>query len=117
MRPRRVFLAAALGALVLQSLRLYGAFDVLQFVLAHSAGPWGPVLFVPAYAASCILCLPGSVLTFGAGAVFGFEKGAALVLAGANLGALAAFFLSRHLLYGLVHKRVQKNRKLRALDR
>ncbi|MBI1726270.1 MAG: hypothetical protein HYR50_03285 [Candidatus Rokubacteria bacterium] len=42
-------------------------------------GPRGPATFALLYIAATVLFLPGSVLTLGAGAVFGLVKGAVLV--------------------------------------
>ena len=58
---------------------------------------WAPVLFLVAYAGLTALALPGSLLTIVGGAAFGFAWGLPLVLVAANLGANAAFLLSRWL--------------------
>jgi uncharacterized membrane protein YdjX (TVP38/TMEM64 family) len=58
---------------------------------------WAPLLFVAAYAGLTAIALPGSLLTIVGGAAFGFGWGFPLVLAGANLGANAAFVVSRWL--------------------
>ena len=61
--------------------------------LAH-LGPWGPVLFVAAYAAAAVILAPAFLLTFAAGAVFGLWEGTLLVYVGATLGSTAVFALA-----------------------
>ncbi len=79
-------------------------------------GPWGPAAFVLLYAAATVLMVPGSVLTLGAGAVFGPLKGAAIVWAAATLGATAAFVLGRSLARDRVAKRLAADARLAAVD-
>lgn len=82
----------------------------------EQSGPMGWVLFVIAYALSCVLFLPGSVLSFGAGAVYGFWGATMLVSVASVVGALANFLSTRHLLRGWVGRRFGDSRKFRALD-
>ncbi len=58
---------------------------------------WAPLVFVLAYAAATAFALPGSLLTIAGGAVFGFGWGSLLNSIGANIGASAAFGMSRFL--------------------
>ena len=74
--------------------------EVRQFF--DDLGWIAPVVFVLLYAASTVFLLPASVLTIGAGTIFGFGPGVALVLVGANLGALAGFVAARWLGRGSV---------------
>gem|GEM_PF-140845 len=62
----------------------------------QAAGPWAPLLFILVYALATVLGMPGSVLTLGAGALFGLVKGTLLASAASTLGATAAFLLARH---------------------
>ena len=59
-------------------------------------GAWGPVLFVLLYVAATVLFLPGSILTLGAGVVFGLARGGVIVSISATLGATAAFLVGRY---------------------
>ncbi len=59
--------------------------------------PWAPVVFVALYAGATALAVPGTILTFAGGAVFGFWWGTLLNLLAANIGANAAFLLARTL--------------------
>ncbi len=71
-----------------------GLVDALESVRRSM---WAPIVFVAIYSVATALALPGSLLTIGGGAVFGFWWGAVLNTLGANIGANAAFLLSRAL--------------------
>ena len=79
-------------------------------------GPIGWVWFIVLYALSCVLFLPGSVLSFGAGAVYGFLGGTVLVSLASVVGALANFLSTRYLLRGWMERRFATSRKFHALN-
>jgi uncharacterized membrane protein YdjX (TVP38/TMEM64 family) len=58
-------------------------------------GIWAPVGFVLIYGAATVLFFSGAVLSLAGGALFGPVWGTVLNLAGATLGATAAFLLAR----------------------
>jgi uncharacterized membrane protein YdjX (TVP38/TMEM64 family) len=89
--------------------------QLLSYV--RGLGAWGYVLFILAYVACCVFLVPAFTLTVGAGAIYGFAIGSALVITGASLGAAAAFFLARTILRARVQKMAEGNRKFAALDR
>jgi uncharacterized membrane protein YdjX (TVP38/TMEM64 family) len=62
---------------------------------------WQPVLFAGLYALATLTPLPKTLLTLGAGALFGVTVGLPVVLVGATAGALAAFALTRTLGRGI----------------
>jgi uncharacterized membrane protein YdjX (TVP38/TMEM64 family) len=62
-----------------------------------SAGWAAPVVFVLAYAVATVALVPGAPMTALAGVLFGPLLGTVVVVAGATLGATAAFALSRRL--------------------
>jgi uncharacterized membrane protein YdjX (TVP38/TMEM64 family) len=76
-------------------------------------GPWGPILFV----GTTVLFIPGSVLTLGAGAVFGVGLGSVCVSIGATLGATAAFLVGRYLARNAVARKIARNERFAAIDR
>lgn len=88
--------------------------DVLAWVAR--SGAWGPVLFVLAYVAATVLFFPGSILTLGAGAVFGVVRGSVYVSIGSTLGATAAFLVGRYLARDWVTARIAGNRRFVAID-
>lgn len=81
-----------------------------------SLGPWGPVAFVVIYILATILFIPGSILTLGAGVLFGVVLGSIYVSIGATIGAAGAFLVGRYLARGWVEKRIEGNPKFEAID-
>lgn len=82
----------------------------------ESLGSWGPVLFVVIYILGCVLFLPGSVLTIGAGFTFGLVVGTIMVSIGSTFGAGAAFLLARTVLRKWVSEKIVSMPRFRALD-
>ena len=81
-----------------------------------SSGPVGYLGFILIYIVSTVMMLPGSPLTFTAGALFGFWKGLILVSLSSTLGATCAFMVSRYLIRKSVEKRVLENKKFQSID-
>ena len=92
--------------------------DLLRHTLLHiaSMGAAGYAAFVFLYAFACVAFLPVSVLTFGAGALFGIGPGFFLVWTGATLGACASFLLGRHWLRMWAEKRLARHPLFAAID-
>lgn len=88
--------------------------DALEAV--DRLGPWGPVLFIAVYVLACLLFVPGSLLTLGAGFLYGVVRGTVLVSVAATLGATAAFLTARYLVRESVERRVSRDRRFRAVD-
>ncbi len=80
-----------------------------------SVGPVGYVLYALGYAVIALV-FPGSVLTIGAGAIFGIVGGTLVVLTGATLTATIAFILARTVLRKRIERITAKNPKFRAVD-
>jgi len=83
----------------------------------ESLGAVGPMVVVLAYVFLTVLLVPGSAITVGAGTLFGLKIGFIVVVLGANLGALVAFFLARTLLRQRVARWAESNPRFRLLDR
>ncbi|MBN8246712.1 MAG: TVP38/TMEM64 family protein [Verrucomicrobia bacterium] len=79
-------------------------------------GAWGPVIFIGIYIVASICFLPASVLTLGAGALFGVVRGSVCVSVGATLGATAAFLIGRHLARDAVARRIGQDPRFAAMD-
>ncbi|HEU4521895.1 MAG TPA: VTT domain-containing protein, partial [Thermoanaerobaculia bacterium] len=89
--------------------------EFTRYVQGLGAAGW--ILYIAVYAICCVLLIPASALTIGAGAIFGFAAGSMVVLAGATLGASAAFLLGRTVLRGRVESVAASSPRLRAMDR
>ncbi|MHC5053590.1 MAG: TVP38/TMEM64 family protein [Planctomycetota bacterium] len=79
-------------------------------------GAWGYVVFIAIYVLACVLMVPGSVLTLGAGFVFGLARGTAAVSVASTVGACLAFVLGRTLARGWIAGRVADRPRFRAID-
>jgi uncharacterized membrane protein YdjX (TVP38/TMEM64 family) len=99
--------------------KYFRAQDLLQAALdwVGTLGPWGPVIFVGIYIVATVVLLPGSVLSLGAGAVFGLVRGVAIVSLASTLAATAAFLIGRHLAREAVARRIARHDKFAAVDR
>lgn len=80
-------------------------------------GPIGYVVYVLAYVVFCVLGIPASPLTIGAGAIFGFVAGTIVVVIGATLGATLSFLLARTVMRRKIESVTASNARFRALDR
>jgi uncharacterized membrane protein YdjX (TVP38/TMEM64 family) len=80
-------------------------------------GPLGWVLYALVYALCCVAFVPASILTLGAGALYGLGTGTAVVLVGATLGASLSFLLAKSVLRKRIEKMTSGNAKFQALDR
>lgn len=85
-------------------------------VWIEQTGPVGWFWFVLLYTLSCVLFLPGSVLSFGAGAVYGFWGGTFIVSLASVAGALANFLSTRYFLRRWMEHHFAKSRKFHALN-
>lgn len=121
-RPWGMTGRAALGVvavlLVLAAGRALDAPALLReaFEGIRDLGPWGPVGFVVLYVAATVLLVPASILTLGAGAVFGVGRGVVTVWIGATLGATAAFLIGRYLARDAVARRLAAYPSFAAID-
>ncbi|NQT15383.1 MAG: TVP38/TMEM64 family protein [Planctomycetes bacterium] len=93
--------------------------DYLTLLLhwAGDLGPWGPLLLVTVYVVACLFLLPGSLLTLGAGFLFGVVWGTVAASLGSTLGATAAFLAGRTLARRRVEQKVAGYPKFQAVDR
>jgi len=116
-RGALLFGALAIVAALLAA-RYFDAPALLRTALEAIArlGAWGPVLFALLYVAATVLFLPGSILTLGAGVVFGLARGAVIVSISATLGATAAFLVGRYVARDWVAGKIEGNPKFKAID-
>ena len=97
----------------------YDLQDALRQALTwiRDLGAIGPLVFAGIYVIAAVALVPGSVLTLGAGVVFGIVKGTLVVIVSATLGATAAFLVGRYLARDWVASRIKGNEKFQAIDR
>jgi len=112
-------LYVAVGIGIVLALKYFHVQDLLKTALdwIGKLGPWGPVIFIGLYIVATVLFVPGSVLTLGAGAVFGVALGSVCVSISATLGATAAFLVGRYLARDGIARKIEKNEKFATIDR
>ena len=112
-----LYLGVALALLGLA--RYFLAQDLLKQALewVGQVEPWGAVMFIAIYAVAAVLFVPGSVLTLGAGAVFGVVWGSIYVSLASTLGATCAFLVGRYLARDAIARKIEGNERFSAIDR
>ena len=103
--PRLAVLAALLAAVGWVALHRDAAHPAAIADALQALGVWAPLIFVVLYALGALVLFPAALLSIAGGVAFGPVLGAVLDLAGATLGAGAAFLLARTLAAGWVQRR------------
>jgi uncharacterized membrane protein YdjX (TVP38/TMEM64 family) len=80
-------------------------------------GALGALVFGAAYVVAVLLFVPGSVLTIGAGLLFGFWRGLLIVSLASTTAAAAGFLIARYLARERVERLARRNEKFGAIDR
>ena len=91
-----------------------GLSNALDWV--NGLGPVGPIAFIAIYIIATVAFIPGSILTLGAGAIFGIVQGSICVFIGAMLGLTIAFLIGRYLARDWVAKKIEGNATFTAID-
>ncbi|MGB3202353.1 MAG: TVP38/TMEM64 family protein [Nodosilinea sp.] len=81
-----------------------------------SLGAIAPLAFILLYIVITVAFVPASVVTLGAGVVFGVIKGSMLVFVGAMLGATAAFLVGRYVARDWVASRIANRPRFQVID-
>lgn len=79
-------------------------------------GAWGPIFVALFYIVAAVFLLPGSVLTLGAGFLFGVPIGLLSAWTEASIGACVAFLIGRTLARDWVAAKIAANPKFTAID-
>jgi len=106
-------------AAIIIAFRVLPVADWLRSFQAYvrGLGALGYVVYTVVYALCVVAFVPASILTLGAGAIFGFVGGTIVVVIGATIGATLAFLLARTVMRKRVEAMTAKSAKFRALDR
>jgi len=86
-----------------------------QSWVAHQ-GIWGGVIYGIVYTVAVLLFVPGSVLTIGAGLVFGLLWGTVIVSIASTSAAALAFLIARYVARARVEGLAKRNKKFHAID-
>jgi uncharacterized membrane protein YdjX (TVP38/TMEM64 family) len=117
-RPLLKVIAGAVGLVVLVILgRTAGGYIQPFAQWVDGLGFWGPAAFVFGYAIAVVAFVPASLLTLGAGAIFGIVHGVIYVFVAATIGSCLAFLVSRYLARSAVEKKLEGKPKFSAIDR
>jgi uncharacterized membrane protein YdjX (TVP38/TMEM64 family) len=117
-RVARLVGVVALIAALLVAGRYLGAVSTIRHLLEWiaSLGAIAPLAFVVLYILACVFLIPGSIVTIGAGVLFGLVRGVIWVSLGATIGATCAFLLGRYLARDWVAHKIAGNPRFRAID-
>src|SRR5437016_2482373 len=75
-------------------------------VWAEGFGWWGLVFLAAAYIPACLLALPGTPITLGAGLVYGVLPTTIAISIGSTLGATLAFLVGRFFARSWVERKI-----------
>ncbi len=109
----------AQGAAANSDLSFFGSLQqqlVNALAWIDGLGAIAPLAFILLYIVITVAFVPASIVTLGAGVVFGVLKGSALVFVGAMLGATAAFLVGRYVARGWVASKIAGSPRFQAID-
>jgi uncharacterized membrane protein YdjX (TVP38/TMEM64 family) len=109
-----LLLLLGLAAFVFLPLRTWGGAWIAR---AQALGTPGAFLFMGLFVPASVLCLPGTPITFFCAVAYGFWPTWPAAIVMSNLGAQAAFLVSRLLLAGSVERWVARRPRLAAVHR
>lgn len=120
-RKSPVGLIVLVVALVVLFLLGFFVFDFGQYLnqilsWIRDQGAVGVIVFIAVYVLATVFFIPGSILTLGAGVVYGVLVGTVWVSIASTLGATMAFIVGRYLARDWVASRVSNNPRFAAID-
>lgn len=119
MRSTVVRILALLAALVVLAFagREIAALLPAFVTWVESLGPWGPIAFIAGYSIAPVILAPAFLLTIAAGAIFGVARGILYVMIGATIGSALAFLTGRYFARHFVEGLLDRDPRLKAVDR
>ena len=117
-RAGRIALAVAIVGAIGAAIAVLPIRDLATRLIAavHSAGVAGALGYAAVYVVTTVLLVPASILTVGAGFLYGPLWGTALVAPAAVTAATIAFLLARGWARPWVQRRIAGDRRFRAID-
>lgn len=108
------------AAVVVLSIAAY-LFDLQQMLQEtlewiERAGPGGMIAYFLLYIIATVFMVPGTILTLGAGVVFGVVRGSILVSLSSTAGAMTAFIVGRYMLRGKIAAKIESKATFRSMD-
>ncbi|MFW6313864.1 MAG: TVP38/TMEM64 family protein [Spirochaetota bacterium] len=112
-----VMLLVAAAALITAGI-LFDVNSYLRSLLdwVREQGALGVIVFAGVYVTATVLFIPGSILTLGAGFVYGVVWGTLYVSVASTIGATAAFLVGRYLARDWVASKVESGARFRSID-
>lgn len=116
--PLKPLLAGGIALVFIVALVTADLATPLRATLAwiDGLGWWAPAGFVVAYSIACVLLIPATLLTVGAGVVFGFVRGTVYTLFAATAGAATAFLVARYVARRRIAPWLASRPSFRAMD-
>jgi uncharacterized membrane protein YdjX (TVP38/TMEM64 family) len=115
-RFTRIVLVATIATATLWVLPRLEQIDTDELrVWLGTFGPFAPLLFVAARTGGAVVFVPGSIMAFTAGMLFGPVWGAAYNLVASTLGAITAFGIARYLAPAWIADHIAGRERLRRL--
>ena len=108
-----VLVAALITATIVFDVNTYLR-DVLEWV--RDRGTAGVLIFGAVYITATVFFIPGSILTLGAGFIYGVVWGSIYVSVASTLGATAAFVVGRYFARDWIAAKVAGNKRFAAID-
>ncbi len=91
-----ILLLFAVGVIIISPLRKHiNVESLISLIEEIKNNTYAPLVYVGLYIVGVVFAVPGAALTVLAGPLFGFRKGALLVVVSANLGCQLTFLISR----------------------
>ncbi len=115
--PRLFAVLALTAAVVLAWVFGRSSVDAAIDWLRGRGKVWGLVILALAYTPAALLLFPATLLTLGAGAVFGVPEATVAISLGSTLAAAVVFLVGRTLARRWVEDRFANSPRFRALDR
>jgi uncharacterized membrane protein YdjX (TVP38/TMEM64 family) len=115
---KKMILFAVLVVVLVTAGIVFDAATHLQTLLVwiRDQGTTGILIFGAIYILATVLFVPGSILTLGAGAIYGVLWGSIYISIASTLGATAAFLAGRYLARDWVAAKIAGNDRFAAID-